>query len=234
MRHALPCALSLLLASATAHAALEGRDLNGTPATAEAFYDTVLDITWLADANYFQTSGADTDGLADFGTLSTWASNLVIGSYVAWRLPKAAPADGVAYDIGSTTYDGSSDKGYNHSGAGNEMGYMFYVNLGNQAAYDTTGAPTACHPNNCLIQTGPFDGLMPGEYYIQQGSWWVPYFRMSDGGYYPDPNGSLQRRGWAVHDGDIGDAVVVVPEPRTWALLLTGLTLLAGVVRRSR
>ena len=30
---------------------LQGRDLDGNAATFEAYYDTVLDITWLADAN---------------------------------------------------------------------------------------------------------------------------------------------------------------------------------------
>lgn len=30
---------------------LQGRDLYGNSATFEAYYDTVLDVTWLADAN---------------------------------------------------------------------------------------------------------------------------------------------------------------------------------------
>ncbi len=43
--------------SGTTHAALQGRDLDGNLATFEAYYDTVLDITWLADANYAMTIG---------------------------------------------------------------------------------------------------------------------------------------------------------------------------------
>lgn len=35
---------------------LQGRDLDGNLATFEAYYDTVLGITWLADANYAKTS----------------------------------------------------------------------------------------------------------------------------------------------------------------------------------
>jgi len=36
---------------------LQPRDLSGSPTTIEAYYDTVLDITWLVDANYARTSG---------------------------------------------------------------------------------------------------------------------------------------------------------------------------------
>lgn len=237
MRHPLLCALGLLMASTTVHAALEARDLNGTPATAEAYYDTVLGITWLADANYFQTSGADPDGLADYVTLRTWAENLVLGPggiYQSWRLPQALPSNGRGWNYDYISYDGvSSDMGYNHSASTNELGYMFYVNLGNAGARSTSGAVTSCDPNRCLTNTGPFVNLMPDQYYMQQLSWLVPYFRLYDGGYFPHPNGGTEMRGWVVHDGDIGVAVVV-PEPGTWALMLAGVAALSSVARRRR
>ena len=39
------------LVTGAVHAALEGRDLDGSAGSFEAYYDTVLDITWLADGN---------------------------------------------------------------------------------------------------------------------------------------------------------------------------------------
>ncbi len=39
-------------------------------------YDDVLDITWLADANYAQTSGYDSDGRMNFSAANTWAAGL--------------------------------------------------------------------------------------------------------------------------------------------------------------
>lgn len=39
-------------AAGTWQTTLQGRDLDGNATTFEAYYDTVLDITWLADANY--------------------------------------------------------------------------------------------------------------------------------------------------------------------------------------
>jgi hypothetical protein len=50
-------------------------------------YDNVLDITWLADANYAQTSGYDLDGLMTWDQANTWATNLIYGGIAGWRLP---------------------------------------------------------------------------------------------------------------------------------------------------
>ena len=62
----------LLLLSFNATAALYNRG-NGL------IYDDVLDITWLQDANYAQTSGYDADGKMSWMDANTWASNLSLG-----------------------------------------------------------------------------------------------------------------------------------------------------------
>ena len=65
-------ALGLLLSCGVAQSAavsgqgtwettLQARDVDAN-GVVDAYYDTVLDITWLADANYVQTSGYDADG----------------------------------------------------------------------------------------------------------------------------------------------------------------------------
>ena len=68
-------------------------------------YDDVLDITWLQDANYAQTSGyaasnaigvphsistnIQADGRMGWNAASTWAAQLEYGGYDDWRLPSA-------------------------------------------------------------------------------------------------------------------------------------------------
>jgi hypothetical protein len=70
-------------------------------------YDDVLDITWLQDANYAQTSGYDGDGLMAWGDAVAWADSLVYGGYDDWRLSTTP---------GTTT-------GYINEG---EMGHLYY------------------------------------------------------------------------------------------------------------
>ena len=57
---------------------LQGRDLNGDTVV-DAFYDTVLDITWLRDANV--------NGAMDWNTAVAWADGYSFGGYSDWRLP---------------------------------------------------------------------------------------------------------------------------------------------------
>ena len=42
-------------------------------------YDTVLNITWLQDANYAKTSNYDADGRMTWTQANTWANNLNYG-----------------------------------------------------------------------------------------------------------------------------------------------------------
>lgn len=58
---------------------LQARDLDGNLATTEAYYDTVLNVTWLADANYAQTVSAANNGVLI--TLPKSLLNLVPNSF---------------------------------------------------------------------------------------------------------------------------------------------------------
>lgn len=57
-------------------------------------YDTVQDITWLADMDHaktqFDNSGGllgDADGQMEWLEANLWANNLMYGGYTDWRLP---------------------------------------------------------------------------------------------------------------------------------------------------
>ena len=83
----------VLLISTGANAALIGRDLDGNLTTAEAYYDDQANLTWLADANYAQTSGyagADSIGRMNGWTeANNWASGLDMAGVTGWRLANA-------------------------------------------------------------------------------------------------------------------------------------------------
>lgn len=56
-RFALTVVATLLggLSSQAANAELQARDLDGNASTTEAFYDTALNLTWVANGNLFKT-----------------------------------------------------------------------------------------------------------------------------------------------------------------------------------
>ena len=66
-------AATVILTSSTANAALIER-LGGL-----AYYDDLADLTWLADANYAQTSGFDADGRMYWVDANSWAAGLNVG-----------------------------------------------------------------------------------------------------------------------------------------------------------
>ena len=97
---------------------LQGRDLDGNLSTFEAYYDTALDITWLADANYAGTT-------MNWATANGWAAGLnPYGSGITgWRLPHTNPIDGTtADDQNLFSYIGTEDRGYNISASGSIIG----------------------------------------------------------------------------------------------------------------
>src|SRR3989344_2551084 len=65
---------------------LQGRDLDGNLSTAEAYYDTALNITWLADANYglgsiYDLADGYGNGAMTWTNANAWAASLNINGY---------------------------------------------------------------------------------------------------------------------------------------------------------
>lgn len=222
--------LSLFIISFNTHAALVER-LGGL-----AYYDTDTDLTWLADANFSQTSGYDTDGRMNWYQATEWVSGLNISGINGWRLPTTIDIgnDGPSYDL---PYYQGSDNGYNivtHS----EMSNMFYNVLGNYAWLDIYENENGCvAPNYCLTNSGPFSNLLPDVYWssttdvISNDYAWT--FHM-DSGLQSTlvKNDYYDSFAWAVHDGDVGNLVSTVPLPPSLWLLVSGLAGFIGISKR--
>ena len=210
---------------------LQGRDLDGNLATAEAYYDTALDITWLANATY---AGRATV----WATANSWAAGLnPYGSGITgWRLPTTIDADGPDADLlgndgcSYTNFYQGVDCGYNittHS----EMSHMFYVTLGNLAYYSTSGT---AQPGWGLTNTGPLNVL---DNFYWSATEHAPDTRHAWG--FDTYNGiqSLSNKAngfaaWAVHSGNVGASVVPVPAA-VW-LFGSGLLGLVGMSGKRR
>ncbi len=243
------CAIAIVSLSAQAvpvsgqgtwETTLEPRDFDGNTATIEGYYDTILGITWLADAN--------ANGRMTWAAANTWATNLDVNGVTGWRLPTLGPINGTAFDYNGA-YDGTTDAGYNMSAPGtvyagstaNEMAHLYYNTLGNLGYCD----PVLSTASSCsgpqsgwgLSNTGLFSNFQSVtqwdiywsglEYAPIANSTWLFNF---NGG---NPVYSLKGNNFfalAVIDGDVGAAVVPVPAA-VW-LFGSGLIGLLGLVKR--
>ncbi|HHZ94212.1 MAG TPA: DUF1566 domain-containing protein [Flavobacteriales bacterium] len=171
----------------------------------QAYYDTVLDITWLGDANYAMTSGYDDDGYMDWEDSLLWADQLVYAGFDNWRLPSK-----------KKTSDPFVETCIGYNCDDTEMAFMFYVNLGGDGgATKLTG------------DQGPFVNIRP-EYWadIVVDSEHSINYHFSDGIQFTHPNYN-EFAVWAVMDGDIG----AVPIPASVWLFCSGLLGLFGATR---
>jgi hypothetical protein len=151
---------------------LEGR-LETAPGSGVflAYYDTVLDITWAANANI--------NGFMGWSAANAWAAGLTLGGVSGWRLPTISPIDGSTFDIDDKTNNATNDRGWAptttdgtdggwRDGSNtpvSEMGHMNYVNLGNLGFC----TPDDADPSSCVVQdgwgltnTGPFSDVGGG------------------------------------------------------------------------
>lgn len=205
---------------------LQGRDLDGNLATFEAYYDTSLNITWLANADYAGTWMGWVDANA-------WAAGLNISGITGWRLPTVTDTGPSGCDFAYT----GTDCGYNVDTATGEMAHMFYTTLGNKGYFDTSGA----YPQDGwgLTNTGPFsniqsDGNNYGLYW--SGTEYAPntVYAWEFGFYFGEQKFDYQDnefKSWAVHSGDVGD-VAPIPLPAAAWLFGSGLLGLIGFARR--
>lgn len=233
----------MLLAATQAHATLTSYTSNGV----DVVYSSVSDVTWTKDANllgtmiatqgfstvvnnilavsptisntpnYYSPSGTYTLKSGDFssnGTTSWFGAKAFINylnstNYAGsdqWRLPTVA----------NTSF--GTNTATNGSTAGDELVELFYSELGGTANYPI--------PN-----TTTFDNEQPGVY--SSGTEYAPkpnfawLFNTNFGGQLEFLKDN-HFYAWAVSPGRIS----AVPEPESVALLLVGLSLVAGVVRR--
>jgi hypothetical protein len=207
-------------------------------------YDTVLNVTWLQDANYAKTSGYDADGRMTWTQANTWANNLNYGGYSSgWRLARNTPVNGTQSGWNyNYSFNGTTDAGYNITSTFSELSYMYYANLGlkgivnpnggYQPDFGVFGNGTSGGQNDVgLVRNLQSDVYWSGTAYAPSpadGAWG---FGADSGFQGYDLQGS-EYFAWAVRDGNV--EVAAVPVPGSVALLAGGLALLGVVTRRRK
>ena len=210
------CLLSLGLATAV-QAALVDRG-------GGMIYDTYLDITWLADANYAMTSGHDADGMMNSADTHTWVDQLSYGGFDDWRLPFNPQFDSTC----DNTRDVSgyvTDFGFGCTGS--EYGHLFYVDLDGTAGSPITSSLDPDVQLFSNIQANVGDEYWASE--IVELGWIDHHFHMFDG-YQRYYDSSILMYSMVVRDGDVSP----VPVPAALWLFGSGLLGLAGFCHKRK
>lgn len=200
----------LFLLALNANASLVGR-LPATPGGTDyqAYYDTVLGITWLTDTKAGagsafddSTGGTVTDGVMNWANASAWAASLTLGGFTDWRLPNAdRNGNGLLANCRVNTSDICTD---------NEFSHLFWVE------------------GISLSSPSPFNNVTIGYWFgteFSEGQAWNFNLNGGEQSVLNEVNGS---NAWAVRTGDVS----AIPIPAAAWLFGSGLLVLAGLSRR--
>jgi len=208
------------------------RDLtnDGVP---DAYYDTVLKVTWLRNWNSITVDS--------WSEAKAWASALSVGQHSDWRLPTLVDtgSPGCTWSLGGTdcgyspqTIDVSSGLVYN------EMAHLWFVTLGNLSPY-YSGTGTA-QAGWGLTNTADFLNLIDTveRRYWQDITVAVPWGVPTQAWLFDVHNGYQTtwtlNAGWlvvAVHPGDVGTPVAAPPP---YALIPAALLAVTAMARRRK
>lgn len=215
-----------------------------------AYYDTVLDITWLADANYARTTNYASFGLLNWADAKAFASNATVLGVTGWRLPTLTSVTGTSsFSLGFSN-DGSTDAGYAATGQGwataagavtSELGYLFYVDLLRAGRCLASSAdPQSCGSNPAWPQgnKGPFASVPGFSFWTDTAAaattaWSL---NLSSGQQAPTAQ-SATGMAWLVHSGDAlltAQGLDPVPVPAAGWLFGSAVFGWMAVARRRR
>jgi hypothetical protein len=177
-------------------------------------YDEVLDITWLQDANYANTTNATPwyrTGWMVYDDAVAWTDSLNLAGTSDWRLPSAGENPSMGW---------SSDS---------ELGHMFYNNLGNSGSVTNT---TFIDGETGLSVS--FENIQNTIYWLSEelpeNKVWT--FKMEAGKMLDYASRNSGYHIWAVHDGDIANNIDVAAVPVPASAFLFGSALLGLMVTR--
>ena len=176
-------------------------------------YDDMLNITWTRQAG---------DGVTrNWADSAAWANNLVFAGFDDWRLPW----ESVLAGAGPTTSPVDCTTVTELACRDNEMGYMFYHDLGGTFGQNKTGTQTALGGQ---VLTGIHDSNWSGTEEFNSLRAWIFGFGFGDEDFNVKTDGLFFA--WAVRPGDVAAA----PEPSSMLLIGAGMLGLGWSRRRAR